>query len=174
MAGGGRGGSEVKSEQRGVVTQDTCRTSVAERPGGRAVSPLRASLPRTSQRPRGNRGVAGAPARRPSSPRPRQPDVSAPARPAPFRVTPSPPRPRPGRPRAGAPAPGPAPVRHRMASARRAAPDVSGRSRAPRYAEWSSGRRRGAELSGWAGLARPAERRRRWSGGEHALLTHWR
>lgn len=90
------------------------------------------------------------------------------------RVTPSPPQPRPGRAPARAHAPGPAPVRHRMASDTQAAPDVSGRSRAPRCAEWSFGLRRGAEPSGWAGLARPAERRRRSSGGEHALLTHWR
>ncbi|KAJ8783711.1 hypothetical protein J1605_008754 [Eschrichtius robustus] len=61
-----------------------------------------------------------------------------------------------------------------MASDTQAGFDVSGRSRARRCAEWSSRLRRGAELSGWAGLARPAERRRRSSGGEHALLTHWR
>ena len=67
-----------------------------------------------------------------------------------------------------------APVRHRMASDTPGAPDVSGRSPVRGYAEWSSGLRKGAELSGWAGLARPAEQRRRPSGGEHALLTHWR
>lgn len=68
----------------------------------------------------------------------------------------------------------PPPVRHRMASDTQGAPDVSGRSPVQGYAEWSSGLRKGAELSGWAGLARPAEQRRRPSGGEHALLTHWR
>lgn len=66
------------------------------------------------------------------------------------------------------------PVRHRMASDTQGAPDVSGRSPVRGCAEWSSGLRKGAELNGWAGLARPAERRRRPSGGEHALLTRWR
>ncbi|XP_026986828.1 nuclear distribution protein nudE-like 1 isoform X1 [Sagmatias obliquidens] len=58
-----------------------------------------------------------------------------------------------------------------MASDTQAASDVSGRRRARRCAEWSSRLRRGEELSGWAGLARPAERRLRSSGGEYALLT---
>ena len=61
-----------------------------------------------------------------------------------------------------------------MASDTQAAPDVSGRSWARRYVEWSSRLRRREELKGWAGLAWPAEQRRRSSGGEHALLTHRR
>ena len=55
-----------------------------------------------------------------------------------------------------------------------AAPDVSGRSWARRYVEWSSRLLRRVELKGWAGLAWPAERRRRSSGGEHALLLERR
>ena len=42
-----------------------------------------------------------------------------------------------------------------MASDTQAAPDVSGRSWARRYVEWSSRLLRRVELKGWAGLAWP-------------------